>query len=122
MYLSSFNPEFVFPFLFCSFCMYVWFGVFIVTSVDKVNQRLANSHHTFLTDVADMRHMETALVQLVNDFHSGKLQAFGKSFTRTKLSNLVSKTNFCVIQRSSLQHRANGSNKRPTGEACSLTF
>jgi len=29
-------------------------------------------------DVADMRLMETALVQLVNDFHSGKLQAFGR--------------------------------------------
>ncbi|XP_057370637.1 coiled-coil domain-containing protein 28A-like isoform X2 [Daphnia carinata] len=29
-------------------------------------------------DVADMRNMETALIQLVNDFHSGKLQAFGR--------------------------------------------
>jgi len=46
--------------------------------VHKVNQKLENSHHSFLTDVADMRSMETALVQLVNDFHSGKLQAFGR--------------------------------------------
>ncbi|XP_046446720.1 coiled-coil domain-containing protein 28A-like isoform X1 [Daphnia pulex] len=38
----------------------------------------SHSSHSFLTDVADMRSMETALIQLVNDFHSGKLQAFGR--------------------------------------------
>ena len=37
--------------------------------------------HTFLTDVADVRVMEKGLIQLLNDFHSGKLQAFGKQFT-----------------------------------------
>ena len=38
--------------------------------------------------------METALVQLVNDFHSGKLQAFGKAFV---LPDTSSEINFCVI-------------------------
>uniref|UniRef100_H3DJB6 Coiled-coil domain containing 28B n=1 Tax=Tetraodon nigroviridis TaxID=99883 RepID=H3DJB6_TETNG len=33
--------------------------------------------HSFLTDVSDVREME-ALLNLLNDFHSGKLQAFGK--------------------------------------------
>lgn len=34
--------------------------------------------HTFLTDVADVREMEQGLLQLLDDFHSGQLQAFGK--------------------------------------------
>jgi len=33
--------------------------------------------HTFLTDVADVREMEKGLLSLLDDFHSGKLQAFG---------------------------------------------
>ncbi|KAK2141256.1 hypothetical protein LSH36_1134g02052 [Paralvinella palmiformis] len=32
--------------------------------------------HSFLTDVADVRQMEQGLLQLLEDFHSGKLQAF----------------------------------------------
>ncbi|KAG8240172.1 hypothetical protein J437_LFUL009462 [Ladona fulva] len=36
------------------------------------------SHHSFLSDVTDVRRMETALLQLLEDFHSGKLRAFGK--------------------------------------------
>uniref|UniRef100_A0A4W6D7K5 Coiled-coil domain containing 28B n=1 Tax=Lates calcarifer TaxID=8187 RepID=A0A4W6D7K5_LATCA len=32
----------------------------------------------FLTDVSDVREMEGGLLNLLNDFHSGKLQAFGK--------------------------------------------
>ncbi|XP_039595451.1 coiled-coil domain-containing protein 28B isoform X1 [Polypterus senegalus] len=34
--------------------------------------------HSFLTDVSDVREMEGGLLSLLNDFHSGKLQAFGK--------------------------------------------
>ncbi len=34
--------------------------------------------HTFLTDVADVRQMEQGLLQLLDDFHSGNLQAFGE--------------------------------------------
>ncbi|KAI5611715.1 coiled-coil domain-containing protein 28B [Silurus asotus] len=33
--------------------------------------------HSFLTDVSDVREMEGGLLNLLNDFHSGKLQAFG---------------------------------------------
>uniref|UniRef100_A0A3B4AAY8 Uncharacterized protein n=1 Tax=Periophthalmus magnuspinnatus TaxID=409849 RepID=A0A3B4AAY8_9GOBI len=32
--------------------------------------------HSFLTDVSDVREMEEGLLNLLNDFHSGKLQAF----------------------------------------------
>ena len=34
--------------------------------------------HSFLTDVADVRAMEQGLLQLLGDFHSGKLRAFSK--------------------------------------------
>ncbi|XP_011499027.1 PREDICTED: coiled-coil domain-containing protein 28A-like isoform X1 [Ceratosolen solmsi marchali] len=35
-------------------------------------------HHSFLSEVPDVRHMEQALLQLLEDFHSGNLRAFGK--------------------------------------------
>lgn len=34
--------------------------------------------HSFLTDVSDVYEMEGGLLNLLNDFHSGKLQAFGE--------------------------------------------
>ena len=42
----------------------------------SVTQRPCKEH-SFLTDVADVRVMEQGLLQLLEDFHSGKLQAFG---------------------------------------------
>ncbi|XP_061533863.1 coiled-coil domain-containing protein 28A isoform X2 [Phycodurus eques] len=33
--------------------------------------------HSFLTDVSDVQEMENGLLSLLDDFHSGKLQAFG---------------------------------------------
>ncbi|XP_035533564.1 coiled-coil domain-containing protein 28A [Morone saxatilis] len=33
--------------------------------------------HSFLTDVSDVQEMENGLLSLLNDFHSGNLQAFG---------------------------------------------
>ena len=50
--------------------------------------------HTFLTDVADVRVMEQGLIQLLEDFHSGKLQAFGTPTYEPpcgKTNNVVSK-------------------------------
>lgn len=35
-------------------------------------------HHCFMSDITDVRQMEQALLQLLEDFHSGKLRAFGK--------------------------------------------
>ena len=62
----------------CLFTL-LFVGLYVVTSAFKdMNPESSHSSHSFLTDVADMRSMETALIQLVNDFHSGKLQAFGK--------------------------------------------
>ncbi|XP_030054390.1 coiled-coil domain-containing protein 28A [Microcaecilia unicolor] len=42
------------------------------------NKGTASSiQHSFLTDVSDVQEMEKGLLSLLNDFHSGKLQAFG---------------------------------------------
>ena len=41
-----------------------------------VNERPCKEH-SFLTDVADVRVMEQGLLQLLEDFHLGKIQAFG---------------------------------------------
>lgn len=47
----------------------------------KANQNQAQAapviQHSFLTDVSDVQEMENGLLSLLNDFHSGKLQAFG---------------------------------------------
>ncbi|XP_061686313.1 coiled-coil domain-containing protein 28A [Syngnathoides biaculeatus] len=41
------------------------------------NQTAPIIQHSFLTDVSDVQEMENGLLSLLNDFHSGKLQAFG---------------------------------------------
>jgi hypothetical protein len=41
--------------------------------------RRSCQHHSFLSDVTDVRRMEAALLHLLEDFHSGKLRAFGES-------------------------------------------
>nr|XP_043869021.1 coiled-coil domain-containing protein 28A isoform X2 [Solea senegalensis] len=40
-------------------------------------QAAPSIQHSFLTDVSDVQEMEKGLLSLLNDFHSGKLQAFG---------------------------------------------
>jgi len=46
------------------------------------------TEHSFLTDVADVRQMEQGLLQLLDDFHQGKLQAFGMDCTFEKMDNV----------------------------------
>ncbi|XP_013874899.1 coiled-coil domain-containing protein 28A isoform X2 [Austrofundulus limnaeus] len=41
------------------------------------SQAAPTIQHSFLTDVSDVQEMENGLLSLLNDFHSGKLQAFG---------------------------------------------
>ncbi|XP_041106407.1 coiled-coil domain-containing protein 28A-like [Polyodon spathula] len=43
----------------------------------RKNTQSAPIQHSFLTDVSDVQEMEKGLLSLLNDFHSGKLQAFG---------------------------------------------
>ncbi|XP_029301199.1 coiled-coil domain-containing protein 28A [Cottoperca gobio] len=46
-------------------------------SIQKQGQAAPIIQHSFLTDVSDVQEMENGLLSLLNDFHSGKLQAFG---------------------------------------------
>ena len=50
--------------------------------------------HSFLTDVADVRAMEQGLLQLLGDFHSGKLRAFSKESV-TQCALKVSESSSC---------------------------
>ncbi|KAL1131731.1 hypothetical protein AAG570_011344 [Ranatra chinensis] len=45
-------------------------------------------HHCFLSDVTDVRRMETALLRLLEDFHSGKLRAFGKDCSMEQMTGI----------------------------------
>lgn len=45
--------------------------------VENKGAQSAPIQHSFLTDVSDVQEMEKGLLSLLNDFHSGKLQAFG---------------------------------------------
>ncbi|XP_038614125.1 coiled-coil domain-containing protein 28B [Tachyglossus aculeatus] len=44
--------------------------------------------HSFLTDVTDVYEMEGGLLNLLNDFHSGRLQAFGKECSFEQLEHV----------------------------------
>ncbi|XP_059183927.1 coiled-coil domain-containing protein 28A [Centropristis striata] len=46
-------------------------------SSQSQGQTAPTIQHSFLTDVSDVQEMEKGLLSLLNDFHSGKLQAFG---------------------------------------------
>lgn len=45
-------------------------------------------HHSFISQVPDVRHMERALLGLLADFHSGKLRAFGGGNTMEQMTNI----------------------------------
>ncbi|XP_014260590.1 uncharacterized protein LOC106673120 isoform X2 [Cimex lectularius] len=45
-------------------------------------------HHCFLSDVTDVRRMETALLSLLEDFHSGNLRAFGKDCSMEQMTGI----------------------------------
>ncbi|XP_060517334.1 uncharacterized protein LOC132696494 isoform X2 [Cylas formicarius] len=45
-------------------------------------------HHSFISQVPDVRHMERALLDLLADFHSGKLKAFGGDCTMEQMTNI----------------------------------
>ncbi|KAK0175689.1 hypothetical protein PV327_009419 [Microctonus hyperodae] len=45
-------------------------------------------HHSFLSEVPDVRRMEQALLQLLEDFHSGNLRAFGKDCSMEQMTEI----------------------------------
>lgn len=55
---------------------------------EKTTANRPCKEHSFLTDVADVRMMEQGLLQLLDDFHSGKLQAFGVDSSCEKMDQI----------------------------------
>ncbi|XP_066968294.1 uncharacterized protein [Macrobrachium rosenbergii] len=53
-------------------------GPRIREGIDSRQMDRPTQHHTFLTDVADVRQIEQGLLQLMEDFQAGNLRAFGK--------------------------------------------
>ncbi|KAH8241061.1 hypothetical protein KR026_011286 [Drosophila bipectinata] len=45
-------------------------------------------HHSFVSEVPDVKHMERALLGLLDDFHSGKLKAFGSGCTMDQMTKI----------------------------------
>ncbi|XP_044750869.1 coiled-coil domain-containing protein 28A isoform X1 [Coccinella septempunctata] len=45
-------------------------------------------HHCFISEVPDVRHMEKALLDLLSDFNSGKLRAFGSGCTMAQMTDI----------------------------------
>lgn len=64
-------------------------------------------HHSFMSEVPDVRHMEKALLGLLDDFHSGKLKAFGKTLTLFFHKIITKNTFFSVSRRFWMYNGAN---------------
>lgn len=65
-------------------CWCWWFTKGTGSKLPSINNVHRTMEHSFLTDVADVRQMEQGLLQLLEDFHLGKLQAFGKNILSRK--------------------------------------
>ncbi|XP_023021349.1 uncharacterized protein isoform X2 [Leptinotarsa decemlineata] len=57
-------------------------------NTDKDKPHTDIPHHSFMSQVPDVRHMERALLGLLGDFHSGKLRAFGSGCTMEQMTNI----------------------------------
>ncbi|XP_053958656.1 uncharacterized protein LOC128863491 isoform X1 [Anastrepha ludens] len=57
------------------------------SNFDKFDERLIK-HHSFVSEVPDVKHMERALLGLLDDFHSGKLKAFGSGCTMEQMTKI----------------------------------
>ncbi|XP_055850848.1 uncharacterized protein LOC129915369 isoform X1 [Episyrphus balteatus] len=54
---------------------------------DKFDDRPIK-HHSFVSEVPDVKHMERALLGLLDDFHTGKLKAFGSGCTMDQMTKI----------------------------------
>ncbi|CAK9799823.1 Coiled-coil domain-containing protein 28B [Anthophora quadrimaculata] len=60
-----------------------------VSKVNRQHRAMAPcKHHCFLSEVPDVRRMEQALLQLLEDFHSGNLRAFGKDCSMEQMTEI----------------------------------
>ncbi|KOC65849.1 Coiled-coil domain-containing protein 28B [Habropoda laboriosa] len=60
-----------------------------LSKVNRQHRAMAPcKHHCFLSEVPDVRRMEQALLQLLEDFHSGNLRAFGKDCSMEQMTEI----------------------------------
>uniref|UniRef100_A0A1A8FWC6 Coiled-coil domain containing 28A n=1 Tax=Nothobranchius korthausae TaxID=1143690 RepID=A0A1A8FWC6_9TELE len=59
-----------------------------VKATPNQGQAAPSTQHSFLTDVSDVQEMENGLLGLLNDFHSGKLQAFGNECSIDQMEHI----------------------------------
>lgn len=71
-------------------------------------------HHSFVSDITDVRQMENTLLTLLEDFHSGKLQAFGRTQESPSFKSIASNA-LSVRFRSGHNLREDGECPRTTG-------
>lgn len=69
------------------FFIFVYFAIYLVAPVETPSSS-DTRHHSFISQVPDVRQMETALLGLLADFHSGKLRAFGSGCTMEQMTNI----------------------------------
>lgn len=77
----------IFVFLWLYFYNFYFVEVDEPSSLDATHKNFSFEerplkHHSFISEVPDVRHMERALIGLLEDFHSGKLKAFGTKNVR----------------------------------------
>lgn len=68
--------------------MFFFFNLFFICAAHVENSNTDIRHHSFISQVPDVRHMERALLGLLADFHSGKLRAFGSGSTMEQMTNI----------------------------------
>ncbi|XP_051153740.1 coiled-coil domain-containing protein 28B isoform X2 [Leptopilina boulardi] len=62
--------------------------VLVFALVLSCKAKVPCKHHCFLSEVPDVRRMEQALLQLLEDFHSGNLRAFGKDCSMEQMTEI----------------------------------
>lgn len=80
-YIQLCYKHILFYFPFCLF-------LFLLFAALVENPNTGIQHHSFLSQVPDVRQMERALLGLLADFHSGKLRAFGSGCTMEQMTNI----------------------------------
>lgn len=95
------------------------------TSQVSTSSRTKAPEHSFLTDVADVRDMEKGLLSLLDDFHSGKLQAFGNDDAFKKMDEVreqqeqLARMHFNLDQDATIENAEGAGAGNPTGSKAS---
>lgn len=87
-----------------------------VADVSLMFEQRSLKHHSFVSEVPDVRHMERALLGLLEDFHLGKLKAFGTFWLHQKIACLALIPFVITTYRFRLHHGPDDRHPRAAGE------